>query len=178
MSLGSGTRNQSGVYRPAPDRSADDLDSTSHSSHNCGARDFLGSLYFCMVLLYVGACTAVSGGADQLEVVVAVAPHPKKVTMAAVALTVTEVVVAVAPHPKKVTMAAVALTVAAVALADSRKLLNKSTHLGDLAVAAVELADQHNDSLRLEPAAVAHHHGMRIEPASMADHHEPASKEG
>ena len=148
MSLGSGTRNQSGVYRPAPDRSADDLDSTSHSSHNCGARDFLGSLYFCMVLLYFGACAAVSGGADQLEVVVAVAPHPKKVTMAAVAL------------------------------ADSRKLLNKSTHLGDLAVAAVELADQHNDSLRLEPAAVAHHHGMRIEPASMADHQEPASKEG
>ena len=47
-----------------------------------------------------------------------------------------------------------------------------------MAVAAVELADQHNDSLRLEPAAVAHHHGMRIEPASMADHHEPASKEG
>ena len=48
-------------------------------------------------------------------------------------------------------------------------------------VPAVELADQHNlanDSLRLEPAAVAHHHGMRIEPASMADHHEPASKEG
>ena len=109
-----------------------------------------------MVLLYVGACAAFSGGADQLEVVVAVAPHPKKVTMAAVAL-----------------------TVAAVALADSRKLLDQSTHLGDLAVAAVELADQHNnDSLRLEPAAVAHHHGMRIEPASMADHHEPASKEG
>ena len=67
-----------------------------------------------MVLLYVGACAAVSGGADQLEVVVAVAPHPKKVTMAAVAL------------------------------ADSRKLLDQSTHLGDLAVAAVELADQHN----------------------------------
>ena len=65
-----------------------------------------------MVLLYVGACAAVSGGADQLEVVVAVAPHPKKVTMAAVAL------------------------------ADSRKLLDQSTHLGDLAVAAVELADQ------------------------------------
>ena len=96
---------------------------------------------------------------------------------------------AVAPHPKKVTMAAVAhqvqsasmkLTVAAVALADSRKL-DQPTHLGVVAVAAVELADQHNlanDSLRLEPAAVAHHHGMRIEPASMADHHEPASKEG
>ena len=73
-----------------------------------------------MVLLYVGACTAVSGGADQLEVVVAVAPHPKKVTMAAVAL-----------------------TVAAVALADSRKL-DQPTHLGVVAVAAVELADQHS----------------------------------
>ena len=157
MSLGSEIRNHSGVYRP-PHCSADDLDSTSHSTHNPSTRDFLGSLSFGIVLLSPGACAAlpsVSGGADQLEVVVAVAPHPKKVTMAAVAL-----------------------TVAAVALADSRKLLNKSTHLGDLAVAAVELADQHNDSLRLEPAAVAHHHGMRIEPASMADHHDPASKEG
>ena len=83
---------------------------------------------------------------------------------------------AVAPHPKKVTMAAVAhqvqsasmkLTVAAVALADSRKL-DQPTHLGVVAVAAVELTDQHslaNDSLRPDPA-------------SMTDHHELASKEG
>ena len=128
-----------------------------------------------MVLLYFGACTAVSRGADQLEVVVAVAPHPKKVTMAAVALTVTEVVVAVAPHPKKVTMAAVALTVAAVALADSRKL-DQPTDLGVVAVAAVELADQHSlASAAVAAVELADTHSLAS--ASITDHHEPASKE-
>ena len=61
----------------------------------------------------------------------------------------------------------VALTVAAVL-----------HHLGvvavaAVAVAAVELTHQHNlanDSLRLEPAAVAaHHHGMRFEPSSAVE---------
>ena len=77
-------------------------------------------------------------------------------------LAVAEAVVAVAPHPKKVTMAAVALTVAAVALADSRKL-DQPTHLGVVAVAAVELADQHslaNDSLRPDPASMTDHHEL------------------
>ena len=141
MSLGSEIRNQSGVYRP-PHCSADDLDSTSHSIHIPSTRDFLGSLSFGIVLLSPGACAAlhaISGGADQLEVVVAVAPHPKKVTMAAVAL-----------------------TVAAVALADSRKL-DQPTDLGVVAVAAVELADQHslaNDSLRPDPASMTDHHEL------------------
>ena len=78
--------------------------------------------------------------------------------------------VAVAPHPKKVTMAAVAhqvqsasmkLTVAAVALADSRKL-DQPTYLGVVAVAAVELADQHS----LASASMTDHH----EPASKEEY--------
>ena len=113
MSLGSEIRNHSGVYRP-PHCSADDLDSTSHSIHMPSTRDFLGSLSFGMVLVSPGACAAVpaiSGGADQLEVVVAVAPHPKKVTMAAVALTVATVGV---------------VAVAAVELADQHSLASAS----------------------------------------------------
>ena len=139
MVLGTEMGNQSGVYRP-PHCSTDDLDSTSHSSHRPSPRDFLGSLSFGIVLLSPGACAALpasSGGADQLEAVVAVAPHPKKVTMEAVAL-----------------------TVAAVALADSRKL-DQPTYLGVVAVAAVELADQHSLA-RPEPASMTDHH----EPAS------------
>ena len=143
MVLGTEMGNQSGVYRP-PHCSADDVGSTSHSIHNPSTRDFLRSLSFGIVLLSPGACAdalhAISGGADQLEVVVAVA---------------------VAPHPKKVTMAAVALTVATVALADSRKL-DQPTHLGVVAVAAVELADQHS----LASASMTDHH----EPASKEEY--------
>ena len=113
MVLGTEMGNQSGVYRP-PHCSSDDVGSTSRSIRNPSPRDFLGSLSFGIVLLSPGACAAlpsVSGGADQLEVVVAVAPHPKKVTMAAVALTVATVGV---------------VAVAAVELADQHSLASAS----------------------------------------------------